>query len=700
MLKKSNSNYKSSYSKKIRLKLNPESNENEELNLDSSRTKEAMKLLGYSFDEISYVPFKVYVNLNQEIKNLPKELQRKRYNFSETFRQRKLEDIKYLKNQIDINKIPTISNFNFSKDYLLNEDNISSTAIIDNINYYNYSKIKNENDLISNIENKLENEICKIENENKIKRDNYKNKEYKKKKEYKKEIEKMEFQEKQFLKRKYEEMEELKRKKNNLVIYNKEYENYKSQKLVNEAKQKEKNEKNKEIEIHRNQYKEKVKKMNEEYNNKIREKALSLEQKHLNLKKELELIRRNQIENNKLKMEKKRQLVLSNMINLDNLLDNKIKNYEKKQKLEEEKQKRLKERKLEEKKEKLIELQLKKEIAQNVISKEKLLQEIKTQKLLNNIEKKKKKTEQILLTKSLDIQNKNEENNELNIVKQSNIKRAQNLKKLQRDNKLIYITNNQIKFNKFDKQKQYLSEQLINFNSSLSYRKEKYDNEIQKIFSNKTIDKKNINKLLEIFPNNEKIENLVKKLIQLENEREKDLKDYENNIKEIENVLKSRKKVFRNNIRFSNNHNTVFKTLNSNEFINYFDNNNENKNKKNIKKNTMSANNLRILPNKSKIQYLNNKEITPQLKININIENNDHKRLYSNCISGRNDDNLNKITNYESKKSLNEVIKPKKPFCLDKNSDLNTNQNTVNSFITNSYLPSNRSGNKIFYTNI
>ena len=471
-------------------------------------------------------------------------------------------------------------------------------------------------------------------------------------------------------------------------------------KLVNEAKQKEKNEKNKEIEIHRNQYKEKVKKMNEEYNNKIREKALSLEQKHLNLKKELELIRRNQIENNKLKMEKKRQLVLSNMINLDNLLDNKIKNYEKKQKLEEEKQKRLKERKLEEKKEKLIELQLKKEIAQNVISKEKLLQEIKTQKLLNNIENKEKKTEQILLTKSLDIQNKNEENNELNIVKQSNIKRAQNLKKLQRDNKLIYITNNQIKFNKFDKQKQYLSEQLINFNSSLSYRKEKYDNEIQKIFSNKTIDKKNINKLLEIFPNNEKIENLVKKLIQLENEREKDLKDYENNIKEIENVLKSRKKVFRNNIRFSNNHNTVFKTLNSNEFINYFDNNNENKNKKNIKKNTISANNLRILPNKSKIQYLNNKEITPQLKININIGNNDHKRLYSNCISGRNDDNLNKITNYESKKSLNEVIKPKKPFCLDKNSDLNTNQNTVNSFITNSYLPSNRSGNKIFYTNI
>jgi hypothetical protein len=123
------------------------------------------------------------------------------------------------------------------------------------------------------------------------------------------------------------------------------------------------------------------------------------------------------------------------------------------------------------------------------------------------------------------------------------------------------------------------------------------------------------------------------------------------------------------------------------------------KNSKYIKKNTRSAKNIRILPNKFKIQYLNNIEKSPQLKININIENNNHKRFHSNCISGRND-NLNKFTNYGSKKSLNEVIKPKKPFCIDKNSDLNTNQNTINSFITNSYLPSNRSGNKNFYTNI
>ena len=699
MLKKSHSNYKNSYSKKNELKLNSVSNENDELNLNSSRTKEAIKFLGYSFDEILYVPFKEYINLNQEIKILPKEFQRKRYNFSENFRQRKLENIKNLKKQIDINKIPRISNINFTKDNILNEENISSTAIMDNINFYNYSKNKNENDLINAIENKLEKVISKIENENKIKRENYKNEEYKKKKELKKEIELMIFQEKEFLKRKNNEIEELKRKKNNLELYNTEYENYKLHKLLNKAKEKEKIEKNKEIENHREKYKEKVKKMNEKYNNKMREKALSLEQKHLNLKIELEKIRNNQIEKNKLKMEKKRQLVLSNMINLDNLFDNIKKNYEKKQKLEEEKQKRIKERKLEEKKEKLIEIKLKKEIAQNVVSKEKLLQEIKTQKLLNNIENKQHKIEQILLTKSLEIQNKNEENNEINIIKDSNIKRIKNLKKLQRDNQLIYITNKQNKFKKFDKQKQYLSEEHINYNSNLSKRKEIYDNEIQKLFSMKKIDKKNLNKLIEIIPNNEKIVNLIKKIIKLENESENDLKEYENNMKEIEDLLKKRKKIFRNNISFSSSQNMIFKTMNSNEFKNYFDDNIENKNRKLIKKNTISAKNLRIFPNKYKIEYLNKKEISPQLKININIEKCNHNRINSNCISGRNN-NIKRFENYEYKKSLNEVIKPKKPLCLDKTSDLNTNQNTVSSFITNSYLSSNRSGNKNFYTNI
>ena len=63
----------------------------------------------------------------------------------------------------------------------------------------------------------------------------------------------------------------------------------------------------------------------------------------------------------------------------------------------------------------------------------------------------------------------------------------------------------------------------------------------------------------------------------------------------------------------------IFKTMNSNEFKNYFDDNIENKNRKLIKKNTISAKNLRIFPNKDKIEYLNKKEISPQLKININI---------------------------------------------------------------------------------
>ena len=128
--KSNNSNKTKSIKNQLRIK--SASNQLNDINLNSSRTKEAIKLLGYSFEEFIFIPFKEYINLHQDVKTLPKQIQRKRYNFSENFRQRKLENIKNLKKQIDINKIPRISNINFTKDNILNEENISSTAIMDN----------------------------------------------------------------------------------------------------------------------------------------------------------------------------------------------------------------------------------------------------------------------------------------------------------------------------------------------------------------------------------------------------------------------------------------------------------------------------------------------------------------------------------------------------------------------------------------
>ena len=96
-----------------------------------------MKSLGYSSDEIIYIPFKEFINIHQDIKNLPKEIQKQRYDFYEKFRQKKIQEINSLKDKIDMSKIPTISNDNLSSGNIILKENISSTAVNDCLNYYN-----------------------------------------------------------------------------------------------------------------------------------------------------------------------------------------------------------------------------------------------------------------------------------------------------------------------------------------------------------------------------------------------------------------------------------------------------------------------------------------------------------------------------------------------------------------------------------
>ena len=116
-----------SYSNKSRssnlnqLKINSEIND---LDLNSSKTIEAMKSLGYSSDEIIYIPFKEFINIHQDIKNLPKEIQKQRYDFYEKFRQKKIQEINSLKDKIDMSRVPTISNDNLSSGNMILKENI------------------------------------------------------------------------------------------------------------------------------------------------------------------------------------------------------------------------------------------------------------------------------------------------------------------------------------------------------------------------------------------------------------------------------------------------------------------------------------------------------------------------------------------------------------------------------------------------
>ena len=687
-LQKSNiSNKTKGIHNQLRIKSVP--NQLNEINLNSSRTKEAIKLLGYSFEEFTFIPFKEYINLHQDLKTLPKEIQRKRYNFSEKLRKKKIKDINNIKDKIDLNSIPKISNINLSMENILSKENIFSTKIIDSINYYHYSRLKNENNLFNSIEYKLEKEIHKKEKEAKIRRKQLKDEKFKKEKELKEEIEKMELQEIDYLKRKYEEKEELERKKKNLELCMEEQENFKLNILLEKEKQRKIREKNKEIEINRENYRKKVEKMNEGYQQKIKDKASSLEYKHSALRKEFEKIQKNKMNENKFKMHKKKELILKNMRNLDNILKNIQIKYEKKRELDEEKQKKKKEIKLEKQKERIEESKLKEENIKNVIERNKLIKDLIKERVLNKIELKQKKTEQNLNVKNTEIQNKIEENNEINLIIQNNINRMKNIKERERDIELITIINKEINFEKFKTQKKNLSEQHFNFNSGLSFRKKLYDEELIKLFHMEKIDEKTKERLNEIFPNNQRIENLILRLIQLENEEEKDLKEYNYKINEINSILNKRKKLMKKNINISV---PNFKEMNSNEIGTTFESNvtevdksiihNSNKNPR--KKNS-STKSLQTNPNKNTIYHLNTINNTPQ-KIIIN----DNSKYIPKCISGR----ICNKNNFFDKKTVNEVKKPKKPLCLDKNSDKFKNHNSSSSFKTTSYIYSNRIGNK------
>jgi hypothetical protein len=66
LIKSNNSNKTKSSKNQLRIKSVP--NQLNDINLNSSRTKEAIKLLGYSFEEFTFIPFKEYINLHQDLK--------------------------------------------------------------------------------------------------------------------------------------------------------------------------------------------------------------------------------------------------------------------------------------------------------------------------------------------------------------------------------------------------------------------------------------------------------------------------------------------------------------------------------------------------------------------------------------------------------------------------------------------------------
>jgi hypothetical protein len=164
-------------------------------NIESPRSIRAMFQIGLIMDDIRYLSFSEYINNNPTFISLPKEIQKKRYDFWEKYRIDKIQKIKELRDAIiEEEKINNDNNGkNEEINININEENnkeIKSSAINEELRQFERMKRKNEMDLINRVEFELKRQIMLKEGEGKIRRQNMKIDNFRKSMEIKNEIEK------------------------------------------------------------------------------------------------------------------------------------------------------------------------------------------------------------------------------------------------------------------------------------------------------------------------------------------------------------------------------------------------------------------------------------------------------------------------------------------------------------------------------
>ena len=157
--------------------------------IESPRSINSMIQLGFIMDDIRYFTFQEYLNNNPTFHSLPREIQLKRYEFSEQYRYAKIQKIKEFRDElIEAEKIiKNNPDYNEEINVKINENNndnineeIGSTAINEELRQFERMKRKNEIDLMNAVEYELQRQIMLKEGEAKIRKQNIKNDNFKK----------------------------------------------------------------------------------------------------------------------------------------------------------------------------------------------------------------------------------------------------------------------------------------------------------------------------------------------------------------------------------------------------------------------------------------------------------------------------------------------------------------------------------------
>ena len=245
------------------------------------------------------------------------------------------------------------------------------------------------------------------------------------------------------------------------------------------------------------------------------------------------------------------------------------------------------------------------------------------------------------------------------MLKQDALKQLERMNANKREKTLRWIMNKGDRIEKFKLQQQILSERKRKVKDEVTRKKAEYEYQFQKMFHKKNIDQKMINDIHKMFPNNEKINYLLQRLIELDEEEKNDLLEQEQQRKEMDKMLKTTelelKKTFSTGHNNNNNNTNYNKTTSkyTDQFINS-DNVilEENTNTKNANSddNLNSSGENNLVDNKNVNNKTNSNE--KKLKSKKNNKINKLKDTYEGNKT-KNSENLNQISTNQKTEGKN-----------------------------------------------
>ena len=576
-------------------------NPNQSLKLNSPRTIQAIKQLGYIQEDLCYVPFTNFHFINSNFHNLTPQIQKRLFTVYNELRLSKIAEVAEYRNNITHTSCngdnDNITQHNDTND---NDNNdMIEEAIKANVKEYEKLKRRNENEFVFAVESELKRQVMLKEAENKLRKNDFKNELFKEEMRARKQLEeemRNEHERIKYEKQQRNEQQRLKAEKeqfkqellHELIIQQQQQKDkYKSEDLLQKQYEQQQQK--------HLQYMDKVANMNAQKQQSLYDKMVALSQKEENIQLNLAKIKQAKAEQLKHKSNQKHKQIQKNLQNLNTHLQQQHEDYIIKQIKHIEQQERLEQQKLLERKSRAESARLRSEKSKRIIENSKQIQQEKIdnynhkqmqfalrqielaqvnhiqeqqRKLLNeekeqqiqnakrrnnallnqrkkrimeDIERKEHITNEQLLKKHCEHMERIEMNNEKSMIMKDNIKRIERLKLNKREHTLKSITNKHIRIEQLKQKQNILNEHNRKLKEEINTKKQQYEHNIFKLFHKQNLNHKQLYKIREMFPNNERINMLLDRLTELEHEKEEDIVQMRNKLNELnEHISKSR----------------------------------------------------------------------------------------------------------------------------------------------------------------